>query len=60
MKEIGTIGLDITKKVFEVHGIDDAGEVVVPMPPRYVKPYVKRNGVETLFEVIAKGDEAAS
>ena len=87
MKEIITIGLDIAKSVFQVHGIDKAGEVVVRrqlkrrqvlqffaglkpclvgmeacatahhwarelnklghevrlMPPRYVKPYVKRN-----------------
>ena len=87
MKEISTIGIDIAKSVFQVHGIDAAGEVVVRrqlkrrqvlpffaglrpcligmeacatahhwarelikrghevrlMPPRYVKPYVKRN-----------------
>jgi transposase len=85
--EISTIGLDIAKNVFQVHGIDGDGEVVfrrqlrrrqvLPffskqprcligmeacatshhwareleklghevrlMPPRYVKPYVKRN-----------------
>ena len=29
MKEISTIGLDLAKKVFEVHGIDAAGTVVV-------------------------------
>ncbi len=87
MDEISTIGLDIAKSVFQVHGIDGQGEVVVRrqlrrrqvlpffkklgrclvgieacatshhwareiaklghevklMPPRYVKPYVKRN-----------------
>ena len=87
MDEISTIGLDIAKNVFQVHGIDGEGEVVVRrqlrrrqvlpffkklgqclvgieacatshhwareitklghevrlMPPRYVKPYVKRN-----------------
>ncbi len=87
MDEISTIGLDIAKNVFQVHGIDEKGEVVVRrqlrrrqvlaffgrlspclvgmeacatshhwareieklghdvrlMPPRYVKPYVKRN-----------------
>ena len=87
MGEVSTIGLDIAKNVFQVHGIDDEGEVVVRrqvkrrqvlsffsklpacligmeacatshhwarelrdlghdvrlMPPRYVKPYVKRN-----------------
>lgn len=87
MEKISTIGLDIAKNVFQVHGIDDAGAVIVRrqlkrkqvvsffarlspcligmeacatahhwarelaalghevklMPPRYVKPYVKRN-----------------
>ena len=87
MDEISTIGLDIAKNVFQVHGIDETGGVVVRrqlkrrrvlpffaklsrclvgleacatshhwareleklghevrlMPPRYVKPYVKRN-----------------
>jgi transposase len=87
MEQISTIGLDIAKNVFQVHGIDEKGEVVVRrqlrrrqvlsffaklpaclvgmeacatshhwareleklghevrlMPPRYVKPYVKRN-----------------
>jgi len=87
MDQISTIGLDIAKNVFQVHGIDETGKVVVRrqlrrrqvlaffgklspcligmeacatshhwarelaklghevrlMPPRYVKPYVKRN-----------------
>lgn len=87
MSEVITIGLDLAKSVFQVHGVDAAGEVVsqrqlrrsqvLPffqkqspclvgleacatahhwareigdlghevrlMPPRYVKPYVKRN-----------------
>ena len=29
MKQISTIGLDIAKNVFQVHGIDESGEVVV-------------------------------
>jgi len=29
MKEVSTIGLDLAKKVFQVHGVDAAGEVVV-------------------------------
>ena len=29
MKEVSTIGLDIAKKVFQVHGVDAAGTVVV-------------------------------
>lgn len=87
MEKITTIGLDIAKNVFQVHGIDRTGTVVIQrrlrrrqvlsfferlpacligmeacatahhwareidrlghqvrlMPPRYVKPYVKRN-----------------
>jgi len=87
MEKISTIGIDIAKTVFQVHGIDGSGEPVVRrqlrrrqvlpffgrlspclvgmeacatshhwareleklghevrlMPPRYVKPYVKRN-----------------
>ncbi len=87
MEQISTIGIDIAKTVFQVHGIDGSGEPVVRrqlrrrqvlpffgrlspclvgmeacatshhwareleklghevrlMPPRYVKPYVKRN-----------------
>ena len=29
MREVSTIGLDIAKKVFQVHGVDAAGAVVV-------------------------------
>ena len=29
MREITTVGLDLAKNVFQIHGIDDAGEVVV-------------------------------
>jgi transposase len=29
MKEVSTIGLDLAKKVFQVHGVDERGEVVV-------------------------------
>lgn len=87
LDKVSTIGIDIAKNVFHVHGIDDAGEIVIRrqlkraqvlkffaklpaclagieacatshywarelsklghdvrlMPPRYVKPYVKRN-----------------
>ncbi len=87
MSEVITIGLDLAKNVFQVHGVDGDGEIVIRrqlrraqvmrffekqprclvgmeacatahhwareigklghgvrlMPPRYVKPYVKRN-----------------
>ena len=29
MEQIGTIGLDIAKSVFQVHGINGAGEVII-------------------------------
>jgi len=29
MGEVSTIGLDIAKSVFQVHGVDDAGTVVI-------------------------------
>jgi hypothetical protein len=29
MKEVSTIGLDLAKNVFQVHGVDAAGETVV-------------------------------
>jgi len=91
MERVTTIGLDIAKSVFQVHGIDATGEVVLrrrvmrarmlaffgklapcligieacatshywarelrklghdvrPMPPSYVKPYVKRQKNDT-------------
>ena len=49
MQTVTTIGLDIAKSVFQVHGVDAEGNVlralghtVRLMPPAYVKPYVKR------------------
>jgi transposase len=29
MKKISTIGLDLAKRVFQVHGIDDQGQLIV-------------------------------
>ena len=29
MKEVSTIGLDIAKSVFQVHGVDQEGNVVI-------------------------------
>jgi transposase len=29
MQSISTIGLDIAKSVFQVHGVDEAGQVVI-------------------------------
>src|SRR5665811_1771567 len=104
MQEITTIGLDIAKSVFQVHGIGASGAVIVRrqlrrsqvlpffrkppgcvigieacatahhwareleklghevrlMPPRYVKPYVKRNKNDAAdAEASASGGAAA-
>ena len=32
MQTITTIGLDIAKSVFQVHGVDTAGQLVIPVP----------------------------
>ena len=29
MKKISTIGLDLAKRIFQVHGIDDQGQLIV-------------------------------
>ena len=40
MQSISTIGLDIAKSVFQVHGVDGAGQVVVrrQLRRRHVQP----------------------
>ena len=45
MQSITTIGLDIAKSVFQVHGIDAAGRVVMR---RQLKRYVKRHKNDVL------------
>lgn len=106
---MSTIGLDIAKSVFQVHGIDTSGEVIVRrqvkrgrvlaffaqlppcligmeacatahhwarelaalghevrlMPPRYVKPYVKRNktdaaDAEAICEAVTRPSSSRS
>src|SRR5213078_2791095 len=44
MQMITTIGLDIAKSVFQVHGVDAAGQVVVrrQLKRRYVLPFFQR------------------
>ena len=44
MEQISTIGIDIAKSVFQVHGIDEKGEVVVrrQLRCRQVLPYFGR------------------
>jgi transposase len=43
MQMITTIGLDIAKSVFQVHGVDAAGEVVI-------RRQLKRRSVLALFQ----------
>jgi hypothetical protein len=43
MQSISTIGLDIAKSVFQVHGVDAAGQVVI-------RRQLKRRFVQSFFE----------
>ncbi len=44
MKQVSTIGLDLAKNVFQVHGVDEAGEVMVRRQLRrsQVLPFFKK------------------
>jgi hypothetical protein len=44
MQTITTIGLDIAKSVFQVHGVDAAGQVVIrrQLKRRYVLPFFQK------------------
>jgi len=44
MQAITTIGLDIAKSVFQVHGIDAAGNVIIrrQLKRRYVLPFFEK------------------
>jgi transposase len=46
MQAIATIGLDIAKSVFQVHGVDAAGHVVIrrQLKRRYVVPFFEKLG----------------
>ena len=35
MQTVTTIGVDIAKSVFQVHGVDAAGQVVNPLVPSH-------------------------
>ena len=41
MNEVTTIGVDLAKNVFQVHGVDASGEVVIrkPLRRRQVMPF---------------------
>ena len=44
MKEVSTIGLDLAKNVFQVHGVDGSGETVIRRQLRrgQVLPFFKK------------------
>jgi transposase len=44
MQAITTIGLDVAKSVFQVHGVDAAGNVIVrrQLKRRYVLPFFQK------------------
>ena len=44
MKSVMTIGLDIAKSVFQVHGVDESGEVVIrrKLKRRSVVPFFRK------------------
>ncbi len=44
MKEVTTIGLDLAKSVFPVHGIDGSGRTVIRRQPRrsQILPFFKK------------------
>ena len=46
MQTVTTIGLDIAKSVFQVHGVDAAGQVVVrrQLKRRYVLAFFQKLG----------------
>ena len=48
MQTITTIGLDIAKSVFQVHGVDDAGQVVI-------RRQLKRRYVLAFFQKLSRG-----
>jgi transposase len=47
MQTITTIGLDIAKSVFQVHGVDAAGEVVI-------RRQLKRRSVLVFFQKLVR------
>src|SRR5258706_12796758 len=44
MQAVTTIGLDIAKSVFQIHGVDAAGNIIVrrQLKRRYVLPFFQR------------------
>jgi transposase len=58
MQAVTTIGLDIAKSVFQIHGVDAAGNVIVrrQLKRRYILPFFQKLppclvGIEACFIV---------
>src|SRR4030095_10463576 len=43
MARLSRIGIDTSKSVFQLHGVDEKEQVVLRKPPQYVKRYVGHN-----------------
>jgi hypothetical protein len=52
MQTIATIGLDIAKSVFQVHGVDAAGQVVVRRRPTKVAAIALANKLARIAWVL--------
>ena len=44
--KVSTIGLDIAKSIFQIHGVDETGEVVLTR--RFTRGHVRQAGVNSL------------
>ena len=62
MTEVNTIGLDLAKNVFQVHGVDVSGETVIrrQLRRRQVLPFFRKQpaclvGIEALCDVALLG-----
>ena len=57
MQVVTTVGLDIAKSVFQVHGIDAAGQVVIrrQLKRRYVLAFFQKLGARSYGKADAAG-----
>ncbi len=60
MNEVITIGLDLAKNVFQIHGVDASGESVIrrQLRRRYVLSFLKKAAPDSVSELSA--DEHAT
>jgi len=53
MRTITTIGLDIAKSVFQVHGVDAVGQVVIRRPEAAIVPG-RHGGLRLIASLVAR------